>query len=303
MKSQNGTDYAQNYDLITKWLAAAFRGETLEVLGVRTGRIMDVFGFEPTDISVRAGRVDIMFRDEAGELYHFEEQRNPRKADLYRSGAYHFHAGHQWGPKITDIILVSGDVRIGDGVIRTGSGRYSPTIVDLSARDGWKRLAEIREAVRNGEFENWLELVFLPLYGKETGDGRSELAEQVLRFESELYKEKKLPPTLLAAALVMANKLVGRERLKALWEEIKMLEILEIAREEGLKEGKDLGLLEGAREMVLDALIEKFTVAPAHVSQRIRSIQDSDALRALFRQIFRCKDIGDFEAILNRITA
>jgi len=154
MKSRNGTDYSQNYDLITKWLSAAFRGETLEVLGLKTGRIEDVFGFEPTDISVRAGRVDVMFRDDAGELYHFEEQRNPRRADLYRTAAYHFHAAHQWGPKITDIILVSGDVQIGDGEIRTESGRYFPTIVDLSARDGWKRLAEIREAVRNEEFDS-----------------------------------------------------------------------------------------------------------------------------------------------------
>ncbi len=123
----------------------------------------------------------------------------------------------------------------------------------------------------------------------------------------------------MAATLVMSNKLVGKERLKAIWEEIKMLDILEVAKEEGLKEGKNLGLKEGknlglkegknlgmleaAREMVVDALIEKFAVAPAHISQQIRAIQNSDALKALFRQIFRCDDIRDFEAILNRITS
>ena len=45
---------------------------------------------------------------------------------------------------------------------------------------------------------------------------------------------------------------------QALWEEIKMLDILEVAKEEGLKEGKDLSMLEAAREMVVDAIIEKF---------------------------------------------
>lgn len=35
MNSQNGTDYAQNYDVIVKWLAAVLRGETLDVLGVK----------------------------------------------------------------------------------------------------------------------------------------------------------------------------------------------------------------------------------------------------------------------------
>ncbi len=156
------------------------------------------------------------------------------------------------------------------------------------------------------------------------------MVEQVLRFESELYKAKKLTATLLAAALVMSNKFVAKEHLRALWEEIKMLDILEIAKEEGikegikegkdlglkegkdlglkegkdlgLKEGKDLGMLEAAREMVVDALIEKFAIAPIHISQQIRAIQNSDALKALFRQILRCEDIRDFEAVLDRMT-
>ncbi len=81
-----------------------------------------------------------------------------------------------------------------------------------------------------------------------------------------------------------------------------MLDILEIAKEEGVKEGRDLGMLETAREMVVDALIEKFAMMPSHISKRIRAVQNSDALKVLFRQIFRCKDIGEFEAVLNRMT-
>ncbi|MCP4351244.1 MAG: hypothetical protein GY795_37750 [Desulfobacterales bacterium] len=301
MKTYNGTDYAHNYDVVIKWMSAVFRGQTLDVLGIKTGRIKDVFGFEPADISVRTGRIDIMFRNEAGDLYHLEEQRNLRKADLYRFAAYHFLAAHQWGTKITDIILTSGDVSIGDRVIKTESGCYSPIIIDLSERNGVKRLGEIREAVQTGEFENWLELVFLPLYGKEVGDLRSNITEQILRFESELYKTEKIPATLLAAALIMSNKLIGKERLKALWEEIKMLDIIEIAREKGIEEGKDLGILENTREMVVDALIEKFVIVPSNVSEQTRKIQNSDALKSLFRQVFRCKNIQEFEMVLNQM--
>ncbi len=74
MKSQNGTDYGQNYDLVVKWLSAAFRGETLEVLGVETGRIKEVFGFEPVEIMVKAGRLDVMARDENDAVFHIEER-------------------------------------------------------------------------------------------------------------------------------------------------------------------------------------------------------------------------------------
>jgi hypothetical protein len=357
MESKNGTDYTQNYDLITKWLSAAFRGETLKVLGLETGRIKDVFGFEPTDISVRTGRLDIIFRDETGAYYHLEEQRNPRKADMYRSAAYHFLAGHQWGANITDIILVSGDVRIGDANIKTKSGHYYPKIIDLSLRDGNKRLHEIQEAVRKGEFKDWLELVFLPLYGKETGDKRSKFVKQILHFESELYKTNKLPPTLLAATLVMSNKFIDKKDLMAIWEEIQMLDILEIAEEKGfekgkflglqegkdiglqegkflglkegkflglqegkdiglqegkflglkegkflgLQEGKNLGMLETTHDMLVDALLERFEHTPVHILKQIRTIQNLNTLRLIFRQIIRCNDIKDFEAILNQI--
>ena len=90
MTEKNGLDYAHNYDVVVKWLAEAFRGRTLDAISVETGRIVDVFGFEPVDISVRVGRVDVMFRNDTGKLYHLEEERNLKKSDLYRFAAHHF---------------------------------------------------------------------------------------------------------------------------------------------------------------------------------------------------------------------
>ena len=68
--AKNGADYVQNYDIVVKWIAAALRGQTLDVLGVQTDRIKEVFGFEPVNISVKAGRVDVIARCENGDLYH-----------------------------------------------------------------------------------------------------------------------------------------------------------------------------------------------------------------------------------------
>ncbi|MBT3388724.1 MAG: hypothetical protein HN417_12385, partial [Desulfobacula sp.] len=279
----------------------------------------------------------IIFRDENGAYYHLEEQRNPRKPDFYRSAAYHFFAGQQWGKNITDIILVSGDVQIGNAEIKTKSGHYYPIIIDLSARDGYKRLEEIQEATRQDEFQDWLELVFLPLYGKETGDKRSKFVKQILHFESALCKTNKLAPTLLAATLVMSNKFIDKKDLTAIWEEIKMLDILEIAREKGIEEGKflgieegkflgieegkflgieegkligleegknigkNLGMLENSQEMLVDALFERFNHTPGHILQQIRTIQNRDILKIIFRKIFRCTDIKEFEETLNQI--
>ncbi len=163
MDEKNGLDYAQNYDVTVKWIAEVLTGQTLEVIGVPTGRIVDVFGFEPVDIKVAAGRVDVMVRDDAQKHYHVEEQRNLQKGDMYRFAAHHFAAAKKWGDGVTDVVLASGEVYAGKKRIATASGEYEPVVVDFSEKNGEKRLEEIREVAKQGKFDNWLELVFLPL--------------------------------------------------------------------------------------------------------------------------------------------
>ncbi len=266
-----------------------------------------------------------------GNLFHMEEQRNLLLSDLYRSAAYHFLGAKQWGANITDIVLASGDVYSGEKVVATRSGKYAPIVIDFSRRDGQKRLAEIRRMVEEGDFNNWLELVFLPLFGRETGTDRAEMVEQVIRFETELFHAKRLSSKILAATLIMSNKLIDKERIKELWEEIKMLDVLEVAREKGVEEGiekgiqkgiekgiekgiqkgiekgKSLGIQEGKTqgmvEMLLSALFEKFEVVPSRVSSQIRKIDNKDTLDVLFRQVFRCADIAAFENVLRQVVA
>jgi hypothetical protein len=100
-----------------------------------------------------------------------------------------------------------------------------------------------REEIRVGTFENWLELVVLPLYGKARDEARGQFAEEVIRFELKLLREKKIDARLPTATLVL-SKMIDRKRLEAMWEEIKMLDIVEIAREKGMEEGKILGMQE-----------------------------------------------------------
>ncbi|MFP4306696.1 MAG: hypothetical protein ACLFRG_05680 [Desulfococcaceae bacterium] len=70
MESKNGTAYHQNYDLVVKLMGGVLKGRTREAIGLESGRIEEVFGFEPADISVRSGRIDLMVRDEQGRVFH-----------------------------------------------------------------------------------------------------------------------------------------------------------------------------------------------------------------------------------------
>ena len=88
-----------------------------------------------------------------------------------------------------------------------------------------------------------------------------------------------------------------------------MLDILEIAREKGLEEGrvpgveegKAIGVEEATLEMLFDALMEKFGVVPPRVFERVRTVRDRDALKSLFRRIFRCDSLGAFEEELEKL--
>jgi len=173
----------------------------------------------------------------------------------------------------------------------------------------------------------------------------------VIRFESELLQQNHISKSLLAATLIMVNKLIDKARLEQLWEVIKMLDIIEIAMEKGMQkgldkgksigiqegknigiqegksigiqegknigiqegknigiqegksigiqEGKSIGIQEATRTLLVDALIEKFGILPTRVPEQIHRILNADVLKSLFRQVFKCDDLNQFEMALN----
>jgi hypothetical protein len=284
-------DYYQNYDLVFNWLSKAFRNQTLEVLGIKTGKIRRVCSYRSAEISVSAGVLDVVFEDVAGKGYHVEEQRDLTEDDLYRFASQHFSAAQEWRDDITDIVLASGRPYAGRKEIRTLSGKYAPVIIDLTERDGPGRFEEIREALNKGDLSVLTELVFLPLYGK--GE-KTQFVKNVLRFEIDLYKKGGMPISLVAATLVMANKQIDRSFFNELWEEINMLNVLKFAHEKGLEEGR----LKTAREMVLRFLEESVGVVPAYLSDEIMSISRPDILIRLVKKAATCKEIEEFEKML-----
>ena len=134
---------------------------------------------------------------------------------------------------------------------------------------------------------------------------RSQIAERVIDFETELFQAEKISIRLLAATLVRSNKLIDRQRLEELWEKVKMLDILDLAKEKGMEEGiakgETLGALKATRKMLLEALDERYGVIPPRVSKRVREIDELETLNSLFRQAFRCENLGIFEGMLARL--
>ena len=209
---KDGLKYHQNYDAMIKWIAREFKGKTLEIFGIPSQPVIDVFTLEPVEINVHTGRLDIIFKDESGAYYHCEEQRDMSTDDLYRSSIYHFQTARQIGSQITDILLISGHTYTGPKEIKTQSGSYQPQFIDLTIKNGHKRLNEIKKEIQNNRFESLIELIFVPLYGKEKGQDRSQLASEVIDFEIELLKKDKILQNLVFATLIMCNKLIDKKQ-------------------------------------------------------------------------------------------
>ncbi len=101
-------------------------GETLDAIRSKTGRVEEVFAFEPMNIALKVGRLDVMVRDDAGTLFHIEEQRDLKRPDLYSFAAYHFLGAWKWGPRMVAMIPASGDVQADARSLKIAGGAYEP---------------------------------------------------------------------------------------------------------------------------------------------------------------------------------
>ena len=68
-----------------------------------------------------------------------------------------------------------------------------------------------------------------------------------------------------------------------------------IATQKGLEQG----VLTDRREMVLEALDERFGEVPSSISETITQIEDRDRLKALLRQVIRSTSLEEFQQSLN----
>jgi hypothetical protein len=246
---KDGLGYMHNYDLVFKIMAKAFTGETLDVLGIKTGKIVGVFGDEPITIEVKEERVDVLLVDEDGVHYQLEEERGLSHDDIARFAYQHFYVYRQIKKKnLRTIIIASGEVTK-NTTIETDIGSFKPTVVNLAERDGPEKLEEMK---RKG-LTNRVELVFLPMYGVH-GKNREDFSKDVLLYAKELYEQNKIELELLGALVVVSNKVLSKEVLRNIWKELSMLQAFKLAEEIGEEKGKLEEKRETAREMLQDNL-------------------------------------------------
>jgi len=61
-----------------------------------------------------------------------------------------------------------------------------------------------------------------------------------------------------------------------------------------IEKGKQIGMLRSARELLMDALEEKFSAVPKEVQGRLQEIEEREVLRNLLKQSIRASSLGEF---------
>ncbi len=64
----------------------------------------------------------------------------------------------------------------------------------------------------------------------------------------------------------------------------------------------EAGVIEDARDMVLEALIERFVTVPAEIQASVNSVGKRETLKELHRYAIRSPKMEDFMEILSKVT-
>ncbi|MCP4344627.1 MAG: DUF2887 domain-containing protein [Desulfobacterales bacterium] len=138
-------------------------------------------------------------------------------------------------------------------------------------------------------------LIVLAPFTVSPKQGKTEVISRGRRWKQEVYRT--YPENSVRDALnIMGLFLMNRFRNITREEVISMLnfDLMDTVAGQQIYE-------EGIKDMVIEALKERFVIIPSNIKDSVYSVEDHDALKALHRQAIRSPQIEDFEKVLSKV--
>jgi len=247
-------------------------------------------------VSLRSSDFPLLVRDKEGlEQIVLLEFQTQWEIDLpLRLLEYYARFKMKYRTRVTPVVLL---------FRKHGGAKESYTDEVVSIRFRLIKMWEIsgRELLDRGEVYLY---PFVPL-SESSEDEIYEASEKI--YESPVERPQK--GDLLTALAIFAGlrdenitmELIRRRR-DIMIESFAYEIIKREGREEGLIKGLQRGMLENAREAVLEALNVRFHNVPERLSESVRKIEEHGKLKFLLRHAIICESLNNFEEILNRST-
>ena len=136
---------------------------------------------------------------------------------------------------------------------------FKPKIINLKKRDADKVLAEIDKKLQAGDYSgiNTLEIIYLPLYGSESGKTTAQLLDTAIKLVPQVTKTDKHKQRKLHSLMaLLACTFIGIEETKKIWEvNMRILEdnpFIVVVENHGMNRGRSEMAIEIAQNMLLD---------------------------------------------------
>ena len=245
----------QANDVIMKAVAETFKDKTLQVFGLKTPRITAVIPTALPVVEIKENRTDYIFLLEDNTLLHLEFMTKVAGEALKRFALYDARLINKDDRDVNTAVIYSGRIEKAPDSLEKGSITYKVTNVYMKAYDGDEEYRKLHEKIENKEplaEEEILKLIFLPLM--KSSFTEDEMAIQAAELAKSMEGEIK---TLVIGALVAVTDRKKKKKYKRrLLEVLKMTQIEQWIREEGIKEGVKEGIKEGIKEGEIKKALE-----------------------------------------------
>jgi len=142
----------QRDDIILKATAEAFRGQTLEAIGLHLPPIVDMLPTVLPTAEVKEERVDFLFRLADETLLHLEFQTSMvTRNDLHRFAGYDLKLLDRYWRTIRTVVIYSGRVKKASDGFECGSLVYRVNNVYLHRLDGEEEYRHLSEKIDRGK--------------------------------------------------------------------------------------------------------------------------------------------------------
>ncbi|TDX41388.1 hypothetical protein C7954_1277 [Halanaerobium congolense] len=274
---------AHNYDFVFKDSFNLFKNDIADFLEVELPGIASYLETEFAEIETNLELLDLNFMLEDGSILHLEEEAEISVSDLIRFASYDLKLYNRYRDRVRTIILCIKGYTDSTAGFNCGSLGYNSTVVDMSKKDGKKKLEELKEKIENNEKINYLDLIFLPLMNSD--QKIVDRVKETIKLEEKLEIEQNSKNNLVALTVVLSDKFLSDKDMSEIWRDYKMVKFFKYVEEQGKKEGEKQGekklfkkLIKGNFEGCDDKIMELIDQAEIskleELSERISKIKD-----------------------------
>jgi len=221
MEMQHHIDIFQNQDKVLKESFALFKGESLGFLDEEFADVVtEILSTELTETTTKKAYADNALKLQSNKGLHTECEAHISPQDMMRFASYNIDLSRTHGIPFTTVIVTTQKPSVASYV--NPSITFKPKIINLKERDADSVLAEIDRKLKAGDYSsiNLLEIIYLPLYGSESGKTTAELLDTAIKLTPKIVTDDKLKQKKLHDLMtLLASTFIGVEEIKKIWEE------------------------------------------------------------------------------------